>query len=114
MEYPQLINFINVYSGVLDFIKISTSLLEYDDKRRQRKELCTASKNKRPFSPRKTYRRRDPMTSFSWIDYVIDSEHSWCDETHRNGKLFCHRFSHSFNSVVEIVAKIQEDEHYFW
>ena len=52
--------------------------------------------------------------SFWWQDYVIDADHTWRDPFHRNGKLFRYRFSHNFDSVHEIVAKIQEKEHYFW
>jgi hypothetical protein len=49
-----------------------------------------------------------------WLDCVKDEFHPWCDPTHKNGKLFRPRFSHNFDSVHEIVAKIQEKEQYFW
>ena len=113
MEYPQLINFIDVSTGKLDVFNFSFSLLEYDEKKRQRVEVTKSSKKKQ-FLRRKTYKRRDPRTSFWWIDYVIDVDHTWRDETHRNGKIFRQRFSHSYDSVQEIVAKIQEPEHHFW
>ena len=90
------------------------SLLDYDENKKRRLELSTASKSRRPFATRRSYERRDPLTSFWWIDYVIDANHTWRDETHRDGKLFRNRFSHSFDSVLEIVEKIKEAEHYFW
>ena len=113
MEYPDLIDFVDCGSGSFDFFKYSTSVINYDDKKRDSLDMVEGI-NKRPFKHRKTYLRRDPRTSFWWIDYVIDAGHTWRDPTHRDGKLFRTRFSHNFDSVHEIVAKIQEEEHYFW
>ena len=113
MEYPELIDFVDFASGQLDMFKYGNSLLEYEDKKRDLPDKLEKS-SKRPFRHRKTYKKRDPRTSFWWLDYVIDADHTWRDPTHRNGKLFRFRFSHSFDSVHEIVAKIQEGEHYFW
>ena len=93
--------------------KYANSLLEYDVRKRELPDKEEKS-SKRPFRHRKAYTKRDPKTSFWWSDYVIDADHTWRDPTHRNGKLFGFRFSHSFDSVHEIVAKIQEGEHYFW
>ena len=113
MEYPDLIDYIDLASGQLDVFKYAHSLLEFDDRKREFPDIAAKS-NKRPFMHRKTYQRRDPKTSFWWLDYVIDAEHTWRDPTHRNGKLFRIRFSHNFDSVHEIVTKIQESGHYFW
>ena len=113
MEYPDLIDFVDCVSGSFDFFKYSTSVRNYEEKKRDSLDMVEGI-NIRPFKHRKTYFRRDPRTSFWWIDYVIDAGHTWRDPTHRDGKLFRIRFSHNFDSVHEIVAKIQEKEHYFW
>lgn len=107
MEYPELIDFFDLTSGQLDVFNYAYSLLEYDERKRDFPDTAVKS-NKRP------YARRDPKSSFWWVDYVVDAEHTWRDPTHRNGKLFRNRFSHNFDSVHEIVAKIQEGRHYFW
>lgn len=116
MDLPQLVEFIDIVSGKLDIFKFSQRLLEYDERKRRRDDVDdTSAKNKRrPYMRRKFYPKRDPKKSFWWIDYVEDPYHTWRDETHRNGKYFRHRFSHSFDSVYEIVKKIQEPEHHFW
>lgn len=113
MERPELIDFIDFATGKLDVFKYSYSLLEYDDRKRSLPDVVE-KKSKRPFVHRKVYDGRDPRSSFWWLDYVIDAGHTWRDPNHKNGKLFRHRFSHSFDSVHEIVAKIQEGGHYFW
>ena len=112
MECPELIDFVDFASGQLDMFNYGNALLEYED--RKRKMPDTVEKSKRPFRHRKTYTRRDPKTSFWWLDYVLDEDRTWRDPTHRNGKLFRFRFSHNFDSVQEIIAKIQERKHYFW
>lgn len=114
MEYPQLMQFVDITTGKLDMFKFCVGLLEYDERKRQCDESENLLKRKRPYLPRRVYKRRDPKKSFWWIDYVEDKERTWRDVTHRDGKLFRHRFSHSFDSVHEIVAKIQEPEHHFW
>jgi hypothetical protein len=113
MEHPELIDYIDFATGKLDLFKYSYSLLEYDDRKRELPDIIEKS-GKRKFMHRNVYDGRDPRTSFWWLDYVIDAGRTWRDPTHKNGKLFRHRFSHSFNSVHEIVAKIQEGEHFFW
>lgn len=115
MDLPQLVNFIDIVSGKLDIFKFSQHLQEYDERKRRRDDVDnTSTKKKRPYMRRRVYQKRDPKTSFWWIDYVKDPYHTWRDETHRNGKYFRYRFSHSFDSVHEIVKKIHEPEHYFW
>ena len=114
MELPQMIDYIDYPSGSLDMFRYSTSLQQYDDKKRELESLVSSTSAKRPFATRRSYRRRDPKSSIWWIDYVVDEYHTFRDPTHRDGKLFRFRFSHSFDSVYEIVAKIQEKEHYFW
>jgi hypothetical protein len=115
MDLPQLVNFIYIVSGKLDIFKFSQHLQEYDERKRRRDDVDnTSTKKKRPYMRRRVYQKRDPKTSFWWIDYVKDPYHTWRDETHRNGKYFRYRFSHSFDSVHEIVKKIHEPEHYFW
>ena len=113
MECPELIDFVDFASGQLDMFNYGNALLEYEDRKREMPDTVEKS-NKRPFRHRKTYTRRDPKTSFWWLDYVLDEDRTWRDPTHRNGKLFRFRFSHNFDSVQEIIAKIQEGEHYFW
>ena len=98
MEYPELIDFVDFASGQLDMFKYANSLLEYDVRKRELPDKEEKS-SKRPFRHRKAYTKRDPKTSFWWSDYVIDADHTWRDPTHRNGKLFRFRFSHSFDSV---------------
>ena len=112
MEYPDLIDFVDYASGSFDFLKYSTSVLNHDEKKRNSTDIKEKI-NKRPFKHRKTYFRRDPKTSFWKIDYVIYAEHTWRDPSHRDGKRFRNRFSHKFDSVHTIVAKIQEEGHYF-
>lgn len=116
MDLPQLVDFIDIVSGKLDIFKFSQRLLEYDERKRRRDDVENSSnkQKKRPYMRRKVYAKRDPKTSFWWIDYVQDLDHTWRDVTHRNGKLFRYRFSHSFEAVHEIVTKIEEPEHYFW
>jgi hypothetical protein len=97
----------------LDLFKYSYSLLEYDDRKRELPDIVDKS-IKRKFLHRNVYDGRDPRASFWWLDDVIDAGRTWRDPTHKNGKLFRHRFSHSFNSVHERVAKIQGGNHYLW
>lgn len=112
MEAPELINFMDYATGQIDVVKFSIAEHEFDDRKRDVPDIDKVVK--RPFKTRKTYVRRDPMSSFWWQDYVIDVDHTWRDPYHRNGKLFRYRFSHNYDSVHEIVAKIQEKEHFFW
>lgn len=113
MEFPQLIDSVDPVTGKFDMFKFSLGLVDYD-KKRKKNVIENATKKKRPYMRRKVYQKRCPMSSYWWIDYVIDVNHTWRDEKHRDGKLFRYRFSHSFDSVKEIVDKIQEPEHYFW
>ena len=87
MEHAELIDFIDFASGKLDMFKYSYCLLEYDDRKRDLPDFVEKS-NKNPFMPRKVYDRRDPRSSFWWIDYVIDELRTWRDPMHKNGKLF--------------------------
>jgi hypothetical protein len=113
MEFPQLIDSVDPVTGKFDMFKFSLGLVEYDKKRKEN-VVENATKKKRPYMRRRVYQKRCPMSSYWWIDYVIDINHTWRDEKHRDGKLFRHHFSHSFDSVKEIVNKIQEPDHYFW
>ena len=83
MEYPDLIDFVDFTSGLFDFLKYSTSVLNHDDKKHDSTDTMQKINN-RPFMHRKTYFRRAPKASFWWIDYVIDAEHTWRDPTHRD------------------------------
>lgn len=112
MEAPELCDFINFATGSIDVCQYYIAEEEYEDN--QRNQIAAVVVQKRPFKNRKSYNRRDPKSSFWWQDYVVDAEKTWRDPLHRNGRLFRFRFSHSFDSVHEIVAKIQEEEHYFW
>ena len=113
IEHPDLIDFVDFASGSFDFLKYSISVIDHDEKKSNSPDIIEKI-SKRPFKHRKTYFRRDPKTSFWWIDYVIDAGNTWRDPAHRDRKLFQKRFSHNFDSVKEIVAKIQEEGHYFW
>ena len=75
MEYPDLIDFVDCVSGSFDFFKYSTSVRNYEEKKRDSLDMVEGI-NIRPFKHRKTYFRRDPRTSFWWIDYVIDAGHT--------------------------------------
>ena len=62
--------------------------------------------NSHCFRPRQTYERRDPKTSQWWIDYVLDVNNTWKDETHRNGKIFRRRFRVPFNFIHQIFTMV--------
>jgi hypothetical protein len=112
MEHPELIDFVDLASGRLDEFMYSYSLLECDDRKRDFPDIAENS-NKRPYALRKVYNGRDPRTSFWSLDHMKDEFRTWRDLTHINGKLFRHRFSHNFESVNWIVAKMQRKGHYF-
>jgi hypothetical protein len=66
------------------------------------------------FKERKRYIKKDPRNSPWFLDYVLDSNKTFSDEGHRDGKFFRRRFCHSLESVLSIVRKITEKEHRFW
>ena len=103
MEAPELCDFINFATGSIDVCQYYIAEEEYEDN--QRNQIAAVVVQKRPFKNRKTYNRRDPKSSFWWQDYVVDAEKTWRDPLHMNGKLFRFRFSHSFDSVHEIVNR---------
>jgi hypothetical protein len=113
MEPPNLINFLDMSTGQLDYLGYCNGLKDFDESKRLSEEAAERPQ-KRPFKPRMSYYRRNPKDSVWWTDYVVDAGHTFCDPTHRNGKFFRHRFSHTFDSVHELVKKIREPEHYFW
>lgn len=71
-------------------------------------------KTKRPYMTRKTYRKENPRLSEWYKKYIIDEFNTFKDPEHRDGIQFARRFSHSFDSVKEIVAEISKPEHDFW
>lgn len=109
-----MIDYIEYPSGSFDMFRYSISLQQYDNKKRKLESVVSSRSTKKRFSTRKLYRRRDPKSSIWWIDYVVDEHHTFRDPTHRGSKLFRFRCSHSFDSVHEVVAKIQGKEHYYW
>ena len=111
MEAPELFDFFDYATGEFDVVKFSFTEEEYENRNRDVPDAVKVVK--RPLKRRKSYVRRDPMSSFWWQDYVIDADHTWRDLFHRNWKQFRYRFSHNFDSVHEIVANKQEKEHYF-
>ena len=47
-------------------------------------------------------------------DYVMDERGTFGDLDHPNAQLFAYRFSFSFKSVKELIAKVQETGEHFW
>ena len=47
-------------------------------------------------------------------DYVMDERGTFSDLDHPNAQLFAYRFSFSFESVKELIAKVQETGEHFW
>jgi hypothetical protein len=77
-------------------------------------DLIEVERKRKKFMPRQSYRKKDPKTSVWWQDYVLDERETFRNINHRDGRLFAFRFSHSFNSVKELVQKIKEPEENFW
>ena len=81
-----MIDYIDYSSGSLDMFRYSTSLQQYDDKKRELESLVSSTSAKRPFATRRSYRRRDPKSSIWWIDYVVDEYHTFRDPVTLEGK----------------------------
>ena len=56
--------------------------------------------------------KKYPKMSNWWTDYVLDERETYRD--HGDGRLFAYRFSFSFESVKELIAKVKESDHNFW
>lgn len=109
---PNILDYLDEDGEDIDLLAYDDAEKEFLVKKRQLKKPEMSSK--KPYLQRKRYFRRNPRDSIWYIDYVIDVNRTWRDPLHRDGKTFSNRFSHSFDSVCEIVEKIQEPEHNFW
>ena len=113
MHSPRLINYFE--DGDFDDIDIAAF---FRDKRLSDELKAEAMKKGevilKPFKKRRRYMRKDPRNSPWFLDYVLDSNKTFSDEGHRDGKLFRRRFSHSRESVLSIGRKITQKEHRFW
>jgi hypothetical protein len=112
LSSPNILDYLDDDGEDIDLMAYDEAEKDYLEKKRRIVQPILSKK--KPYQPRRQYRRRNPRDSIWYIDYVIDIYDTWKDPNHRDGKYFNNRFSHSFNSVVEIVAKIQESEHMFW
>lgn len=121
LKRPMLINYYeeNDLDNDIDLISYVKDKKVYAESRKRElidQETTKANKSSkhRPFMPRKSYPKENPRESDWYRKYVIDEGKTFRDPTHRDGKLFALRFSHSFDSVVEIVKKISEPDQNFW
>jgi hypothetical protein len=83
-------------------------------KGRKEMEEVMLKQEKKKYKPRKTYLKKDPKMSNWWTDYVLDQRGTFSDLDHPNSRLFAYRFSFSFESVKELIAKIKEHDEHFW
>lgn len=110
---PNILDYLEDDGDDIDLIAYEEAEKDHVEEKKRCINISVLAK-KKPYLQRKQYRRRNPRDSIWYIDYVVDVYGTWRDPNHRDGKFFNNRFSHSFNSVVEIVEKIQEPEHMFW
>jgi hypothetical protein len=54
----------------------------------------------KPKRTRLSYIRKSPQLTTWWHDYVLDPNKTFCDDNHRNGKLFRTRFRVPFDFVL--------------
>ena len=85
-----------------------------EDEKLKNIDQATVEPKKKPFNKRKRRIKIDPTKSVWYLGYVLDELQTFRDESHRDGKLFRYRFSHSFASVHSIARKVSEKEHSFW
>lgn len=113
MDSPKLVNYFEDETFEdIDLVSFYKDKEEYQ--KRKENEQAIAPLKSKPFMKRNKRRKRDPMKSVWYLDYVLDEYGTFKDENHADGKLFRYRFSHSFASVQSIARKISEKEHRFW
>lgn len=59
--------FVDITTGKLDMFKFCVGLLEYDERKWQCDESENLLKRKRPYLPRRVYKRRDPKKRFGGL-----------------------------------------------
>ena len=114
MDSPKLVNYFE--DDTFEDIDLVSFYKDKEEcEMRKDIEQATPEPKKKPFKKRNKRRKRDPTKSVWYLDYVLDEYGTFKDESHADGKLFRYRFSHSFASSVQSIArKISEKEHRFW
>ena len=102
-----LLDHLDPKSGRFDVYKIMSDALLAELAEEDEEQLPDDLLHVKERRKRKRYPKRDPKTTFWFIEYVLNPKGSYNDQMHRDYKLFKKRFVIDHPSVAEIVDTIR-------